>query len=321
MNRCKEFLLPIFVRPSIACLLLLIVIVSGCSSGGRPFVSDMRLQALEHNRRGVEAEARGLNERALQEFKTAMQLSSAIDDADGTVVALLNLSRMARRSGDLIEAEGNMQRAAIRGKDVPSRNGDIAVEMTLLLLAQGRTEAAKGWSLRAVELCVAENRAACFNLQARVLWNLADATGAESSARQALLTKGGVENRVEAANAHRLLGEIAMASGRNEEAASAFAEALALDKEAGLSSRIASDMRFLAQLATRAGSDQDAMRYLYRAFEVSLNGGDTSGAANDLAFLAAISRKAGDTARADALENQRLELLGTITDKVSPSQH
>jgi tetratricopeptide (TPR) repeat protein len=259
-----------------------------------------------------------LDERAYQEFKTALQLSSAIDDVDGTVAALLNLARMARRAGALTVAEDYLQRASTKVPEVPGRKGDLAIEKSLLLIAQQRLEEAKVWAERAVALSVADNRAACLNLLARVQWQRGDVGGAEACARKALLALGGAGGRVEAANAHRLLGEIAMAAGRDEEAGRSFNDALALDKEAGLSSRIAGDLRFLARLASRAARDQDAERYLYRAFEVSLNSGDPQGAANDLALLADISRKSGDFERAEALDGQRRELLGGDEDEVSP---
>lgn len=305
-------------RLTLASAWLLTVLLCGCAGGERPFVSAARLQALEHNSRGVDAESRGLSERAQQEFKAALQLSAAIDDADGAVAALLNLTRLARRAGALTDAEDYLRRASQRLTEVPDRSDDVAVEMTLLLLAQGRTEEAKGWAERAVAHSSTDTRAACLNLQARVQWQLGDASGAEISVRQALQALSGAGERVEAANAHRLLGEIAMSTGRNDAAEGDLTAALALDKEAGLSARIARDLRLLARLAESNGRDQDAMRYLYRAFEVSLNGGDSFGAANDLALLAKISRNSGASAQAEDLERQRLELLGGGGAKASP---
>jgi len=290
--------------------LLLTFVMTGCAGTGRPFVSDARLQALEHNRRGVEAEGRGNHALAHSEFTRALQLSSAIDDADDSVVALLNLSRMARREKSLPVAENYMQRALYRVEDAPGRKGDVAVEKTLLLLAQGQLEAAETWAQRSLELSAAANRAACFNLLARVQLQRGDSVGAEKSAHSALASLNGEDDRVEAANAYRLLGELSMVHGRNHEAADSLKVALKHDKEAGLSQRIATDLRLLAQLATNSGDNGAGIVYLRRAFEVSVNGGDIEAALSDLSQLADLCRETGDIAQAEALENQRLELSG-----------
>lgn len=308
MNRCQSCVPSAFLPVFVATLLLAFV-MTGCAGTGRPFVSETRLQALEHNRRGVEAEGRGNQALAHSEFARALQMSSSIDDADGSVVALLNLSRMARREKSLPVAENYMQRALYRVEDVPGRKGDVAVEKTLLLLTQEQPEAAETWAQRAVELSTAFNRAACFNLLARVQRQRGNTVGAEKNAYSALASLNGEDERVEAANAYRLLGELAMVHGRNDEAANALREALTRDKEAGLSQRIAIDLRLLAQLATAGGDNGAAIVYLRRAFEVSVNGGDTKAALNDLAQLADLCRKTGDIAQAKALENQRIELL------------
>ena len=286
-----------------------IAILTGCSGSG-PFVSTTRLQALEHNNRGIEAESRGSRDLARSEFSMALQLSSSIDDADGTVVALLNLSRLSRRGNALAVAETYMQRALSRASAVPGRNVDVAFEMTLLLLAQGETESAKITAQRAVELSTEKNRAACYNLLARVEHQLGDDAGAETHARHALAAIAGEADLVEAANAYRLLGELAMTSGRHDESVQFFKEALTRDKVAGISPRIAGDLRFLARLANAAGNSPEAINYWHRAFEVSLSGGDRKAALEDLAAMAEICRKSGDKLQADALERQRLELSG-----------
>ncbi len=306
-----------FVKFVLVAFLLLHVFLTGCSGTGKPYISAARLTALEHNNRGIEAEARGSRELAHSEFSTALQLSSSIDDTDGTIVALLNLSRLSRRLNTLPIAESYLRRAQSKTADAQGRIGDVAVEETLLLLAQGETVSAKNSALRAVEHSTAANRASCYNLLARVDHLLGDAVGAEHNARRALGALTGEADRVEAANAYRLLGELAMAAGRNETAAQSFKEALTRDKEAGLSPRIASDLRFLARLAKASGNLPEAINYLHRAFEVSLNGGNNKAALEDLSSMIEICQLSGDTAQAVALESQRQKLLGEDSDAVS----
>lgn len=290
-------------------LLVCLLSLAGCGGGSVPFVAPARQAALEANRKGLDYEARGDQKRALAAFAEAQRLSASIEYSDGSVVSLINLARLQRRSGDLAAAQTSIERAALLAGPGTPRFAEVAFEGALLALAQQRLELAENLARQAAGAESGGGRGRCLNLLARVQLQRGNLSGAAASAGEAQELNRAAGDRGEQANALRLLAEIALRGGDTAAARTRFGEALALDQEAGLSSRIAADLRGLARCAAAAGQVTEEAVYLRRAFEVSLNGGDRVAAAADLERLAALYRSAGETERAAALEGERAILL------------
>lgn len=290
-------------------LLVWLLSLAGCGGGSAAFVSPARQAALEANRKGLDYEARGDQKRALAAFAEAQRLSASIEYSDGSVVSLINLARLQRRSGDLAAAQTSIERAALLAGPGTLHFAEVAFEGALLAVAQQRLELAEKLANQAAEAESGEGRGRCLNLLARVQLQRDNLAGAATSAGEALELSRVAGNRGEQANALRLLAEIALRGGSIAVARTRFDEALVLDREAGLSARIAADLRGLARCAAANGQVAEETGYLRRAFEVSLNGGDRVAAATDLERLAALYRAAGEIERAAALERERATLL------------
>jgi tetratricopeptide (TPR) repeat protein len=285
-------------------LLLMVLSLAACS-GPQPYQSPILLQAREHNQRGVDAESRGQHPRARAEFTAALRKSASVEDNEGTVTALVNLARLARRDGEAARGRELITQAASKVSSGTALAGEVAFELALQQLAADESGDAERSARQALAIAATPAR---HNLLARILWRQARANEAAAEARSALGSVDDDADPAEAANACRLLAEIAAAAGEGARAEDQYRRALELDRRAGLSGRIASDLRGLFALAVTAGRTQEASGLLYRAFEVSLNGGDLPAALTDLERLAALYRQGGDAERAAKIDAQRQEL-------------
>lgn len=287
--------------------LLLSLLPAGCAST-RPQPSRVVQAAEEASRKGIAAEANGKPRAALAAFTVALNGYAAIEDQPGVALTLLNLARVERRLGEYGDATAHLARAQGLPLTEPTLVAEIAFEQALLLLARQEPDAAQPWAQRALAAAPKEQRGRAHNLVGRILLLRGERGPAREEARRALAELGGGE-LAERANGQRLLGEIALAEGDVDTGAAAFTNALALDKEAGLSSRIAADLRGLARAATLRREPPAALDFLQRAFTVAGAAGDYPLAIELLTELADLYRSGGDTAAAQRLEEERQRLI------------
>ena len=238
-------------------------------------------------------------------YQAALQAAVALQDPARTGAALLGLSAALARQGDLAGAQAAVDQilADPQAFDA-SLQARAATRKALLLLDGPAPDAALAWADRASALCAAPcalaptldnlraHRALARGAPAEAL-ALARAAGAAAQAgahsnapSSAQSTSAPIDAQEgEQAGALRLQGRALAALGQTESAATALAQALAIDRRLGLPDRVALDLLLAADLDDQRGRREAATALLQKALEVY--------------------RASGDSARAEALR-QRL---------------
>ena len=238
-------------------------------------------------------------------YQAALQAAVALQDPARTGAALLGLSAALARQGDLAGAQAAVDQilADPQAFDA-SLQARAATRKALLLLDGPAPDAALAWADRASALCAAPcalaptldnlraHRALARGAPAEAL-TLARAAGAAAQAgahsnapSSAQSTSAPIDAQEgEQAGALRLQGRALAALGQTESAATALAQALAIDRRLGLPDRVALDLLLAADLDDQRGRREAATALLQKALEVY--------------------RASGDSARAEALR-QRL---------------
>lgn len=294
-----------------ALLLPVALCLAGCAGGAVKPVSIPRAQAMDHNRRGVEAEARGDRQKALAEFAEALRLHTSVDNTDGMIVALVNSARTQRLGGDLQSAQLSVERGASLlpgGSDLAS---ELYYEKAKVLAAAGDLPAALEWAQRAEAAEQGEGRGRRLNLVAALKLKQGFPDQSGEILERALAANREAKLRGEEANSLRLLGEIHLLQGGYAKALECYQGALALDKELGFSGKIAGDLSGLGSVSAASGDRKGAIGWYLRALEASRAGGDSARAAATLEKLAQLYRLTGEVESARLLEEQRKELLAS----------
>lgn len=289
-------------KPLALLLVMVAACLGGCAGSRVKPVSQTRVQAMEHNRRGVEAEARGERDRALAEFSKALKLQSSVENTDGMIVALINSARTQRLKGDLSSARQSVERAASLLAEGSELASELFYEKAKILLAAGEIAAARVWAVRAEAAEKGDARGRRQNLVAALMLRQGLPDQARELLEQALQLNRKAEMAAEEANSLRLLGEIHLVQGGYDRAGACYREALKLDKEFGLGAKIAADLCGLGAVAAKRGDNSGAIGWYRRALEVSSNGGDAGSAAATMALLAQLYRLNGDQVMAEQLE-------------------
>jgi len=285
---------------------------AGCSNPPPKPLPAAIEQALIFNRDGIAFDQRGDSARARKAFTESLRQSAAVEYTPGVVAAQISLARLDRRSGDLAAATVRIEQARAKvSADDPLRF-DVAFETALIALAKKDVTAARGAAEEAVATAPAAQRGSASALLARVLAAGGELYAARQQAEAALARNRTEDRLAEAANAARLLGDLATTRNDLNTADAYYRQALDFDHQAGLSQRIADDLRRLSSLSQQRDDLASAIDYRQRASDVSRNNRDLRDAAADLALLAELYRSTGETGRADACELQRQLILSSI---------
>lgn len=271
-------------------LLMAAVSLAGCAGTRAGALSPQRVQAAEHNRRGVAAEARGDRDQALVEFSEALRLQGSVDNSDGMVVALINSARTQRLKGDLASARLSVERALSLLPEGSALASELFFEQAKVLAAGGELVAAMTWAERAEAAEKGEARGRRMNLVAALKLRQGLADQAREHLEQALAFNRKAGMPAEEANSLRLLGEIALTQGSLDVALERYRGALVMDKELGLVTKIAADLSGLGAVAARRGDRAGAVDWYRRALQVSRSGGDAAQAAIAAEKLAELER-------------------------------
>jgi tetratricopeptide (TPR) repeat protein len=263
--------------------------VAGC--GGAPVYRSAPLEReQELNRKATAAYERGKYESALALSREALQISRAIEHADGIAANLLNLAAVQRALGERAQAAQAVDELLAAGPIAfsPERRSAAAYLRALLELDAGAFPEAARLAAAARELC---RTARCgsegriVNLQARAAFLGGDPARALTLAREALALNREAGADEETANALRTMADAALVSGGGAEAEAGYAAALALDKKLGLAAKIRLDLLRLGDAAAAAGRIDAARDYFRRALGVSRGAADEAGAAEAEARL------------------------------------
>lgn len=291
-----------------AFLFLIVALCSACSSE-LPRLSAAKMEAINHNMRGIKAEARGNHELALEEFNESLKVNSSLDNTEGRIVALVNISRVNRKTGEISGARTAIDQAIALSRPESPIFGEVAFEKGCVEFAGKNIPQARNWSQTAIAASADKQKAAATNLLARTLYQEKQYLPAREQAEKALSLSRQNNQPDEEANALRLIGTIANEAGRSKEAIDAFDKALELDKAQGKSKKIAADLQGLANAHAAIKQHREALEYYRRAQSVSLNDGDIAQAAEDLARMARLLDAMGDKPRSTQLMLERENLL------------
>jgi tetratricopeptide (TPR) repeat protein len=292
-----------------ALLTLALFCLGGCAGNSAKQLSPLRLQAISHNQRGVEQEAGGRRDAALEEFSQALRLQSSIENTDGMIVALVNIARTQRLKGDLSAARQAIENAAALLREPSDLASELYFERAKVLLAAGELTAAGEWALRSEAAERGSGVGRRTNLVATILLRQGLPDRALEQAEKALKLNQADGLAAEEANSQRLLGEVHLAKGRGGRAAACYGAALSLDKELSFGRKIADDLRGLGSAGLQDNDLPKAIGFYRRALEVSLNCGDTSLVLADMDRLSAMYRQSGESGLAEKIDGERKKLL------------
>jgi tetratricopeptide (TPR) repeat protein len=232
--------------------------------------------------RGDAAQARSLYERALA-------TAESVEDFDLAGAMLLNLALVQGSVGDLAGAHARVDRILA----APQRYGAAttsraAARKALLYLDAPDLDAALTWADRPQAGCGAPCPldATLANVRAHVALQRGDAASAAQWATRAAAQAP--EHSTEQANALRLLGQARSQLREHEAAATALAQALAIDRKLGLSDRVALDLVAAADNETARGQSAAARDYYERAINVHEAAGRHQAAADVRKRMAAL---------------------------------
>jgi len=266
----------------LACCLMAACAKSPTVAPPPPSTAVQPTAAMEANRRAEASLRRGELDSAAHSYREALRLSLAVEDANGIAANAVNLSIVYQRQGNYTEARAALapllERATLA--HAPAHRAQAALRRAVLDLEQGRAAEAAEWAGRAAAWCgdPCALAGAIRNVQGQLALQAGRLDEAGAAARSALAASRASAETAEIANAQRLLGMVALAAGDGATAINALNEALVIDRELGISRRIALDLIGLGRASMLRGERDAARTYFARALEVSTADRDAAGA-------------------------------------------
>ncbi len=208
--------------------------------------------------------------RARELFKKAMLMQQALDNQPASAMAAINLSSVSHKLADDATALGLLDAIlADTTARIPSElRAAAAFRKGIILADKGKTAAAEAALQLANQEC---NRQCAFtsgmkNLAARLALEKGEFALALTEAK-GVISSGA--DKEELANAQRIAATAESALQQHESALARYQLALELDKELGLSSRIAEDLKGIASVLEKLGRKPEAEIYARRAEAVA----------------------------------------------------
>lgn len=239
-----------------------------CSSASVATLSDTTIKASTLQSRGLRAAEKHEYELAEELIQSSLALSTSIEDDNAKAVSLINLARLQRMRNNIVRAEQYLEKAI----SIPVNDTSIHVERhhekALLELARLNSDKALASARLALQHQVASLKGRERNLVSRSLHKL----GKNQEALQEVLIAR-MENQAaglleEEANSLRTAGKIKRETQNYDESISFIEQALAIDKQLGISRKITLDLEELALTADAFGFADKAAHYRVRAAEI-----------------------------------------------------
>ena len=262
---------------------------------GKPLAA-RQAEAIEANRKAELRFRGGDLDGAAQQYREALRIAQSIEDAEGIAANAINLSIAYQRLGKHAEARASLAPVLdhSRLRFTPARLAQAALRRAVLDFDERRYADAAEWLEKATSWCGQQGCAlssAIHNVRGLLALEAGRTDAAAASARAALDRSLASADRVEAANAMRLLGNVAIRAGDAAAALAPLGEALAIDRELALPRKIYLDLVGLGR-ASALGGDRAAARTFYeRALAVSEADRDAPGAAEVRDLLRALGSK------------------------------
>ncbi|HZF18273.1 MAG TPA: tetratricopeptide repeat protein [Burkholderiales bacterium] len=247
---------------------------------------------IEANRR-ADAYLRGGDlEGAARQYREAVRVARSVEDPEGIAANAINLSIVYQRLGRPDDARASLALVLERSQLAfsPDRLAQAALRRSVLDMEDKRTAEAGQWLERAGGYCGrgCSVSAAIQNVRGQLALEAGRADQAAAAARSALGTSRVAGDRVETANALRLLGGVALRGGDAAAANGYLAEALAIDKELAMPRKIYLDLIALGRASALKGDRGAARSYYERARAVSEADHDPEGAAKARGMIEAL---------------------------------
>ena len=262
-------------------MLLSSALLASCSSPPPKPPSAAQASAQTFNLNGARALRRGDLNAALAAYGEALAASDSVEDFEGSGNALLNLALVHARLAQSDPANARQQLDAAHARvdrilTAPQRysdtlRGQAATRKAMLYLDTQAHGLALHWADQARAVCTDPCPLAptLANLRAFVALERGEVARALDQASRAAELSKALGNESEHANALRLLGRASTHVGKTDEAASALARALAIDRELGLPERIALDLMHSGENEERRGQASAARDFYERALNVA----------------------------------------------------
>ena len=274
--------------PRCAVLRLLLVAVfallAACAQQpGKPLAA-RQAEALEANRKAELRFRGGDFDGAAQLYREALRIAQSIEDVEGIAANAINLSIVYQRLGKHAEARASLAPLLddSRLRFPVARLAQAGLRRAVLDFDERRYAGSAEWLEKAASWCPQQGcalAAAIDNLKGLLALEEGRTGAAAASARAALERSLATGDRIEAANAKRLLGNVAMRAGDAAAALAALNEALAIDRELALPRKIYLDLIGLGRASTLGGAPAAARNFYERALAVSEADRDGPGAA------------------------------------------
>ena len=273
------------------CLSLRLFVVAGLAllaacvqrPTGIPLAS-RQAEAIDANRKAELRLRSGDLDGAAQQYREALRIAQSIEDVDGIAANAINLSIVYQRLGKHAEARASLAPVLERSRlsFPPARLAQAALRRAVLDFDERRYADAAEWLEKAATWCGAQGctlSSAINNVRGLLALEEGRTDAAAASAKAALDASRASGNRAEAANAMRLLGNVAIRAGDAAAALAPLTEALAIDRDLALPRKIYLDLVGLGRASTLGGERIAARTYYERALAVSEADRDAQGAA------------------------------------------
>jgi len=248
---------------------------------------------IEANRRADVYLKSGDLEGAARQYREAVRVARSLEDAEGIATNAINLSIVYQRLGRPDDARVSLALVLERSQlsFSPERLAQAALRRSVLDLDEGRSADAGAWLERASGYCGQRGcsvSGAIQNVRGQLALETGRADQAVAAARAALAASRAGGDRAETANALRLLGAAALKSGDAAAATAYLGEALAIDKEIAVPRKIYMDLVALGRASALKGDRGAARSYYERARAVSEADRDPEGAAKARTLIEAL---------------------------------
>lgn len=260
------------IKPVCNALIILATttLVTGCLGNRSTLIAEQQRVINNLNERALAFAEKNRDADAQKLLQEALRLASSLDDLNGQIMTLLNQARLARHNKSP-QAAAQYVDQALRLAAGTAGYADAAQEKSLQELGAGRFELATRWADTALISEQGNLSGRRYNLLARIALLKGDTSGAAHQAELALSHNRGDGQELERANSLRILGKIKAQAGQFEKAEEMLQEALMLDKQQAVPSRIAADLDALAELAGLKKETARQQEYQNRAKTIREN--------------------------------------------------
>lgn len=305
-----------WILNSVFCILLL----TACSSAKKSELPQAQVEAIEYNRRGVDAATAGNYDKAVIEFQKSLKLNTRLDNQNGISVNLLNLGRLYLAADRLDDARPVLERALEIGLNIDDLLivSEAYASLARYYYLSGKNKDAIDMLEKALIIDRKDGyRTIGIKLNLMGLIYKADKRfeDAERMFSDALKSNKGYGMKADIADSFRGLGDVLAESGDYKKAEEFYENALEIDKRLGISAKISIDLSNMGTLSLKLNDVNKALDFFVRAYEIDNSRGDIKRALKNIDKIIDIYAISGDKDGAAVYSLKRETLLKKEGDK------